>query len=115
MNVFRIVKLNSFRSAVATTLVVSLVVTSAPFSGAQITDQSILWPANLGNISFPPEIGRISERFDGYAGKAVVLIQDAHAHYEAQKNIASALKHVSENHRLDLIGVEGFDGPADFS
>ncbi|MBI4430857.1 MAG: hypothetical protein HY587_03995, partial [Candidatus Omnitrophica bacterium] len=115
MNIFRRVNPYSFQSCLTWALVVCLVAASTPFSGAQITDRSILWPANLGNISLPPEFGRISGHFNGYTGKAVIFIQDAHAHYEAQKNIVSALKYISENHRLDLIGVEGFDGPADFS
>ena len=115
MNVYRTVKFSSVRALIASLLIVCLVATASPFSGAQISGQSITWPAELGNLSIPPELGRISDRFAGYAGKAVVFIQDAHAHYEAQKNISNILELISEKHRLDFVGVEGLEGPEDFS
>ena len=115
MNLLRTVKLSPVRTFIASLLIVCLVATASPFSGAQISEHSIAWPAELGSLSIPPELGRISDRFTGYAGKAVVFIQDAHAHYEAQKNISNILKLLSEKHRLDFVGVEGLEGLEDFS
>ena len=40
----------------------------------------------------------------------VVIIQDAHANYEAQKNIAEILTHLAEKNGLKTVNVEGAQG-----
>jgi len=58
-------------------------------------------------IQIPSEWGHISETFQGTNGKTLVLIQEAHVDYSAQKSIAEILKHLIENQSLRLILVEG--------
>jgi hypothetical protein len=68
-------------------------------------------------ITVPPEFGRIeSGPSSGKAGAPlVVLIQDAHAHYEAQRSLAEILRHLVLQHGLEWVLVEGGAGDIDLS
>ncbi len=58
-------------------------------------------------IQIPSEWGHVSERIQGTNGKTLVLIQEAHVDYSAQKSITEILKNLIENQSLRLILVEG--------
>lgn len=56
------------------------------------------------------EIGQIKALHQGKKDQMIVLIQDLHAHEEAQRNIANILDFLVRKHRLNLVGVEGASG-----
>ncbi len=58
-------------------------------------------------VQIPAEWGHISEKIQGTNGKTLVLIQEAHVDYSAQKSISEILKNLIENQSLRLILVEG--------
>ena len=59
------------------------------------------------SIRIPEEIGRVIETYQGNSGQTVIHIQDAHAHYEAQKNIANILEELIRNYSVHVVLVEG--------
>jgi hypothetical protein len=63
----------------------------------------IFVPKELGNVS------DIKEAAQG-SGKLIILIQDAHVNYEAQKNISGIIDGLAKRYGLKLILVEGGDG-----
>jgi len=66
-------------------------------------------------ISIPEEFGTIIETYEGLNGNLIVHIQDAHANYEGQKNLANILESLVENYGLNLILREGGFTDADFT
>ncbi|MBI3313836.1 MAG: hypothetical protein HYZ83_06340 [Candidatus Omnitrophica bacterium] len=58
-------------------------------------------------LTIPSQWGQIQEQTQGKNGKTIVLIQEAHVDYGAQKAIAEILKYLIENDSLRLILVEG--------
>ncbi len=80
----------------------------AELSGA-LPSLEAVFPA-VKNLSVPRELGEIQEAYQGKPGRTVILIQDAHAVYEAQKSIESLILYFRENYRIHLTGVEGGDG-----
>lgn len=66
-------------------------------------------------ISFPADLGRIEESFQGTNGKSILLIQQAHVDYNAQKAISELLKNLIERESLRLILVEGGWGDVNLS
>jgi len=68
-------------------------------------------------ISIPSELGRIEMRHTSKIPEApqVVLIQDAHSHYEAQRSLAEILRRLVLAHGLKLVLVEGGVGDVDLS
>jgi len=84
------------------------------------------FPRDLNQITLPPEIGKIEEIYQARGqvtgGKAqanllvsrpvppaplVVLIQDAHAIPEAQRNIQTIIEHFQTHYDIDRVAVEG--------
>lgn len=64
-------------------------------------------PIVLNEITIPSQYGSIIETHEGTNGKLIVHIQDAHANYEAQKNIAGIIESLIKNNNLNLILKEG--------
>lgn len=64
-------------------------------------------PIPLNEVIIPDQYGSIIETHEGTNGKLIVHIQDAHANYEAQKNIAGILEYLIDNHNLNLVLMEG--------
>ncbi len=62
----------------------------------------------------PAELGTVTQVYESSdpsaAGPFLVLIQDAHLNYDAQKNLAAILDQLSEQHGLQLVLVEGGSG-----
>ena len=61
----------------------------------------------LGEIQVPETYGRVIDVYEGESNKTIVHIQDAHVHYEAQKNLAGILESLIQRNQLKLILVEG--------
>jgi len=59
------------------------------------------------DIFIPDQYGTIIERYKGTNGKLIVHIQDAHANYEGQRNLASILEVLITDYNLKLILREG--------
>lgn len=64
-------------------------------------------PIPLDEINIPGRYGSIIETHEGANGKLIVHIQDAHANYEAQKNIAGIIEYLINSHNLNLVLMEG--------
>ncbi len=64
-------------------------------------------------IHLPPSVGQVEEIYQGKRKEFVVLIQDAHSNYSAQKNIAAAIEFLSKKQKIDLVAVEGAHGEID--
>ena len=61
-------------------------------------------------LMIPPQFGKVQEIWSGGNSSFphVIVIEDAHAHYEAQNNIVNILTDLKENHDNNLvIGIEG--------
>jgi len=68
----------------------------------------------------PGQLGRIADYYNAPAGPLVILIQDLHAHYGVQKNIAGLLDFLSDKlpHKGAIpfaLAVEGASGRVDSS
>lgn len=63
---------------------------------------------NPYDIAIPEVIGRVEEVFQGAPDSPLIIhVQDAHANYEAQKNIKQILDHLRRNFLVKLIQLEG--------
>ncbi len=69
---------------------------------------------NPFNITVPAEYGSVIESSKGTNGKLIVHIQDAHANYEAQKNIAGIIESLITNYNITLVLMEGKATDRDF-
>jgi len=69
---------------------------------------------NPFNITVPAEYGSVIESSKGTNGKLIVHIQDAHANYEAQKNIAGIIESLIDNYNITLVLMEGKATDRDF-
>ncbi len=67
------------------------------------------------NIEIPEQYGTIIETHRGSRGKLIVHIQDAHANYEGQKNVANILEALIKDYDLGLILLEGKLTDRDFT
>ena len=72
-------------------------------------------PIPLDEFIIPDQYGSIIETHEGTNGNLIVCIQDAHANYEAQKNIAGILESLINDYGLNLILREGNSTDKDFS
>ncbi|MBU4312135.1 MAG: hypothetical protein KJ706_05410 [Candidatus Omnitrophica bacterium] len=66
-------------------------------------------------VEIPEEYGTIIESHRGSNGILIVHIQDAHANYEGQMNLAHILESLIKDYELSLILVEGGSTDADFT
>ncbi len=83
-----------------------------PSAASQITVQAPIQapkeqiPLTLDTLRIPVQYGSIKETYSARE-PLIIHIQDAHANYEAQKNLAGMLEHLVAIHGLALILVEG--------
>lgn len=66
-------------------------------------------------IKIPEEYGTIVESHRGSNGSLIIHIQDAHANYEGQMNLANILESLIKDYGLNLILVEGGSTDSDFT
>lgn len=58
------------------------------------------------NLSIPKNLGHVTEVW-GKTKPSVILIQDAHGQYQAQKNIRSILRWIQERKKIGTLFIEG--------
>lgn len=68
---------------------------------------------NLDKLKFPLELGKVEDYFKGTDKKTVILIQDAHAVPDAQRNIQKTIDFFQKKQGVRLIGFEGASQEAD--
>ncbi|MFA6600201.1 MAG: ATP-binding protein [Candidatus Omnitrophota bacterium] len=61
----------------------------------------------------PPAIGEIQEIYQGSAAGTVILVQDAHAVDDAQKNIRNIIRHFEKRYGVRQVALEGASGTLD--
>lgn len=71
--------------------------------------------SDLATITIPQQYGSIIETYEGTNGNLIVHIQDAHANYEAQKNIAAIAEYLIKNYNINLILREGASTEKNFA
>ncbi len=60
------------------------------------------------NFEIPAELGKVHEIIFGSPNAPVLLhVQEAHANYDAQKNIRGILQYLSRDYGVDLVLMEG--------
>lgn len=64
-------------------------------------------------LRIPADLGQAVQSFRGSSQTALILIQDAHVHEEAQRHLAGLLKFLSQTYGLKAVGVEGAEGDLD--
>ena len=69
----------------------------------------------LNGIKIPYDAGTAQEAFSSGGNEVVINIQDAHASLTAQHSIVKILQTLATNYDLDLIALEGAEGPVDIS
>lgn len=65
---------------------------------------------DLSKINIPDHYGYIEDFWKGASDKTIILIQDAHAIPDAQKNIQKIINYFQTKHGVDLVGLEGAYG-----
>ncbi|MBN1587544.1 MAG: hypothetical protein JW937_09000 [Candidatus Omnitrophica bacterium] len=76
----------------------------------------VLAAENRAALQVPAEHGRLVGSFDAGPGSTwVVLLQDVHAHPEAQRNAAAIINSLADQHGFQLVCSEGAAGPVDTS
>ncbi|GEM_PF-4814832 len=69
---------------------------------------------DISTLTIPSELASVQEIFQGEAGKpTIVLIQDAHCVFDAQKHIAGLIDLFQKQHGLNLVALEGGAGKLD--
>ena len=82
---------------------------------AMPAEQAALDPTDPFNITVPAAYGTIIDSNKGTNGNLIICIQDAHANYEAQKNISAILEELMRAYGITLILREGGITDKDFT
>lgn len=101
--------------AAAVTLVIFL---GSSFINPQTVHAALGMPtASVPQCAIPAHLGTVKEMYipDENDGPFLVYIQDAHANYEAQKNIAGLLDELHRKNGIDTVCIEGGEGPRNVS
>lgn len=67
-------------------------------------------PKDIFNLVIPSSWGSIKEIYKGSSKEVIVHIQDAHANYEAQTNIANIIDLLVTDYGVKIAGIEGSVG-----
>ena len=62
-------------------------------------------------FSIPPKLAAVEEFHKGALPKNILFVQDAHDSLEAQEHIAALIGHLVENHGVQTVLEEGYEGP----
>lgn len=74
---------------------------------------SVDFPSDLSTVSVPKSAGTIQEFFKGNGKDLVILVQDAHAIPDAQRNIQKLINHFQKEYGLALVALEGASSELD--
>ncbi|HXV27565.1 MAG TPA: hypothetical protein VD913_01230, partial [bacterium] len=66
------------------------------------------------DLAIPKTLGKIDERFTGQSQRWVIHIQDVHAHYTAQENIAAIVDQLNAVYGIKTVAMEGGWGSTSF-
>lgn len=72
---------------------------------SNIPDKS--FPQKVGQILLPASAGHIEDTYQGTGNQIVIVVQDAHAIPDAQRNIEKIIHHFQETYGLTSIALEG--------
>lgn len=62
---------------------------------------------SLANLAFSESLGRVESRYTGESNRWIVHIQDVHAHFAAQENIAAIVDHLNAVYGIKTVALEG--------
>ena len=71
------------------------------------------FPDDLSKLEVPREIGKVWEFYKGIGNEVVVLIQDAHAIPDAQRNIQKLIDYFQKEYGIRLVALEGASSQLD--
>ncbi len=69
---------------------------------------------NIKDLAVPKTLGKIDDRFNGKSQRWVIHIQDVHAHFAAQENIAAIVDHLNAVYGIKTVALEGGWGQTSF-
>ena len=93
-----------FSGIIAVTFFVTNTLTPFPVAHAA----NVEFPALISSFTIPAEFGKVTDSVKGSEGGSLLIhIQEAHANYDAQKNIKNILDYLSKNYGIRLILLEG--------
>ncbi len=69
---------------------------------------------NIKDLAVPKTLGKIEDRFTGKSPRWVIHIQDVHAHFTAQENIAAIVDHLNAVYGIKTVALEGGWGQTSF-
>ncbi len=99
--------------AVFTALCVECTSLSVPLARAEVIPQSApsLKKLNPEFLKLPTKFGEVVESYSGKG--SVIVIQDAHAIPDAQRNIANIIKYLQQEYGVGAVALEGASGDLD--
>lgn len=62
---------------------------------------------SIEDLAVPSSLGQVERRFAGKGDRWVLHIQDIHAHFAAQENIAAIVEHLSTLYGVNTVALEG--------
>ncbi len=77
------------------------------------TESAGLQPLKLSTLKIPTHFGEVVSFEKGTTGQTVIVIQDAHAIPDAQKNIANVIKFMQKEYGVGTVALEGASGDLD--
>jgi fructose-1,6-bisphosphatase/sedoheptulose 1,7-bisphosphatase-like protein len=111
------------RKIVSGLVVLNFVFTQSVWADGIVPDQPLVQPQafsprSLIGVEIPPLLGTLTDHYAGSGERLVIHLQDSHAHFEAQRNIAKLidffLKALPEG-TPRLVMLEGAEGLVDTS
>jgi len=69
---------------------------------------------SLTNLAIPESLGKVEDRFQGNTDFWIIQIQDVHAHFVAQENIAAIADHLNAVYGIRTFALEGGWGETRF-
>lgn len=101
----------AFRRIVSAFISIAVLFTSSGFPAYAEGLPALAEPAprsiDLSDLSMPLEFGNIQEIFQGRGDQTIILVQDAHAIPDAQRNIQNIIGHFQKTYGLNLVALEG--------
>ncbi|HCM42705.1 MAG TPA: hypothetical protein DIS66_05280 [Candidatus Omnitrophica bacterium] len=99
--------------AVFTALCVECTSLSVPLARAEVIPQSApsIKKLNPEFLKLPTKFGEVVESYSGKG--SVIVIQDAHAIPDAQRNIANIIKYLQQEYGVGAVALEGASGDLD--
>lgn len=92
---------------VSLTFLITNHITLPAFASSENVSTHGVRPLSLSDLVIPSGHGLVQEIYQGNTGKTVILLQDAHASGEAQKNIQHIIQYFQKEYGLSLIAMEG--------